>query len=223
MPKPFQHPESGVFYIRRKVPKDLQGGGLGREYKRSLGTRDPQEACRAFALAYEVSEQVFELARAQAKGLQKLTARDLQILAGRWFDKALAEADALGDFSGLLAQGPTMGWQQGDHTETYTPLVPVRQILDDHEPDLLDSTVLRHAREALRHECIPFPAEGSKEWRGLLAVFREHLLKLSDLAALRADGDWGAPVSNLGREVLSIKQSKQQSKPQRRLLDAFDG
>lgn len=222
MAQPVKHPASGIYLIRRKVPKDLQSA-LGHEYKRSLGTRDPGEAKRAFALAFEESEKVFALARAQAQGLQMLTARDLQILAGRWFDNALVEAEALGDFSGLLAEGPTIGWEQGDHTETYTPLVPVRQILDDHEPDLLDSTVLRHAREALRQEGIPFPAEGSKQRLQLLAVFREHVLRLSDLAALRAGGDWSAAMPSLGREVLSVEQSKLQSKPQRRLLDAFDG
>lgn len=222
MAQPFKHPVTGIFYIRRKVPKALQGA-LTREYKRSLGTRDPEEARRAFALAYEESEQVFALARAQAQGLQMLTARDLQILAGRWFDKALSEAEATGDFSGLLAEGPTTGWEQGDYTETHTPLVPLRQVIDDLEPEILDAPVLRHAREALRHEGIPFPAEGSKQRRDLLAVFREHLLKLSDLAAVRSGGDWSATLPSLGREMLSVEQPMQQSKLQRRLLDAFDG
>ncbi|MES2099475.1 MAG: DUF6538 domain-containing protein [Pseudomonadota bacterium] len=43
MAQPFRHPDSGIFYMRRKVPAELLAA-LGREFKRSLRTMDPAVA-----------------------------------------------------------------------------------------------------------------------------------------------------------------------------------
>ncbi|MED5611563.1 DUF6538 domain-containing protein [Pseudomonas sp. JH-2] len=42
MAQPFKHPQSGVFYLRRRVPDELRPIP-GHEYKRSLKTRAPPQ------------------------------------------------------------------------------------------------------------------------------------------------------------------------------------
>lgn len=46
MAQPIKHKTTGIFQLRRKVPEALRKA-LGREYKRSLGTRDPAGRPRA--------------------------------------------------------------------------------------------------------------------------------------------------------------------------------
>lgn len=77
MAQPFKHPTSGVFYLRRRVPGELRSV-LGREYKRSLKTRDPNEAKARFAAEYSKSEEAFSIARAQLAGRESLGHRDIQ-------------------------------------------------------------------------------------------------------------------------------------------------
>ena len=51
MATPFKHPRTGVYYVRRAVPKDLREA-LGKvEYLKSLGTKDPSQAKKDFAAA----------------------------------------------------------------------------------------------------------------------------------------------------------------------------
>jgi Arc/MetJ family transcription regulator len=67
MAQPYKHPRSGIYHLRREVPDALRDA-LGREYKRSLDTRDPDEAKARFAEAWVECERVFALARAQING-----------------------------------------------------------------------------------------------------------------------------------------------------------
>ncbi|MDB5820348.1 MAG: Integrase, partial [Rhizobacter sp.] len=62
MAQPFKHPESGVFYLRRKVPAELRDA-LGREFKRSLKTKDWSLAKSRFIAEFAKSEEAFALAR----------------------------------------------------------------------------------------------------------------------------------------------------------------
>jgi hypothetical protein len=83
MAQPYKHPQSGIYHLRRKVPDALRAA-LGREYKRSLKTHDPDEAKVRFAEAWIDSERVFALARAQANGEASYSRQDAQQLAARW-------------------------------------------------------------------------------------------------------------------------------------------
>ena len=49
MPGPWKHPNSGVYWLRRRVPDRLRSLVGKREEKHSLGTRDPHEAKRLHA------------------------------------------------------------------------------------------------------------------------------------------------------------------------------
>lgn len=44
MARPWKHPKTGIFWLRRAVPDDLRALVGKREEKRTLGTRDPMEA-----------------------------------------------------------------------------------------------------------------------------------------------------------------------------------
>ncbi|MEG0859757.1 MAG: site-specific integrase [Pseudomonas sp.] len=61
--QPFRHPDSGIYYLRRRVPDDLRHIIGKTEIRRSLNTRHHQQAKAAFAIAYVESEQLFNDAR----------------------------------------------------------------------------------------------------------------------------------------------------------------
>ncbi|MFU3272153.1 DUF6538 domain-containing protein [Pseudomonas aeruginosa] len=61
--QPFRHPDSGIYYLRRRVPDDLRPIIGKTEIRRSLNTRNHQQAKAAFALAYAESERTFSEAR----------------------------------------------------------------------------------------------------------------------------------------------------------------
>lgn len=64
--QPFRHPDSGIYYLRRRVPDDLRAIIGKTEIRRSLNTRNHYQAKAAFAIAYAESELLFSDAR---KGL----------------------------------------------------------------------------------------------------------------------------------------------------------
>lgn len=61
--QPFRHPDSGIYYLRRRVPDDLRHIIGKTEIRRSLNTRHHHQAKSAFALAYAESERLFNDAR----------------------------------------------------------------------------------------------------------------------------------------------------------------
>ncbi|UVL79341.1 site-specific integrase [Pseudomonas putida] len=61
--QPFRHPDSGIYYLRRRVPDDLRHIIGKTEIRRSLNTRHYLQAKAAFALAYAESERLFSDAR----------------------------------------------------------------------------------------------------------------------------------------------------------------
>ncbi|WP_419183056.1 DUF6538 domain-containing protein [Pseudomonas fulva] len=61
--QPFRHLDSGIYYLRRRVPDDLRKIIGKTVIRRSLNTRHPQQAKAAFALAYAESERLFSDAR----------------------------------------------------------------------------------------------------------------------------------------------------------------
>jgi integrase len=61
--QPFRHPDSGIYYLRRRVPDDLRQIIGKTEIRRSLNTRHYLQAKAAFAHAYAESERLFSDAR----------------------------------------------------------------------------------------------------------------------------------------------------------------
>ena len=221
MAQPFLHPSTGVFYIRRRVPDELRPA-LGREYKRSLKTRDPLEAKARHAVEWTRSEEAFSLARAKLAGVQVLTKRDMQQLAARWFRQELEELEQSGNFRAWLppASDATVietphGWEE--HREYLT----IRQaVAEDNETDWL-SVMRPYLLQALRSVNVAAPAEGTDDYAELAEAFHSHLLRLSDIAKLRDDGDWTSKPDVLELEPLSLERQRTEVKA-KTLTEVFE-
>ena len=61
--QPFRHPDSGIYYLRRRVPDDIRKVIGKTEIRRSLNTRNHQQAKAAFVVAYAESERFFQQIR----------------------------------------------------------------------------------------------------------------------------------------------------------------
>ena len=95
MTSPWKHPETGVYYFRRAVPADLRES-VGRSLlKKSLGTKDPNEAKRLIVPYIVESDELFHMARLRlSKGPESsLTPKDAAIIASRWYERMVREID----------------------------------------------------------------------------------------------------------------------------------
>lgn len=86
MSRPWKHPNSGVYWLRKGVPEDLRALVGKREEKRSLGTHDPIEAKRLHAEALAEIETKWANLRS---GSKPLTEREARQLAFRYHDRWL--------------------------------------------------------------------------------------------------------------------------------------
>ena len=85
MSRPWKHPNSGVYWLRRGVPEDLRALVGKREEKRSLQTRDPVEAKRRHAEALAEIELRWANLRAGPKALTEIEAHHMSATVhDRW-------------------------------------------------------------------------------------------------------------------------------------------
>src|SRR4030081_3425596 len=90
MSRPWKHPNSGVFWLRKGVPEDLRKLVGKREEKRSLLTRDPVEAKRRHAEALAEIESRWANLRAGPKVLTEREAHQLVAsVHDRWLQQHL--------------------------------------------------------------------------------------------------------------------------------------
>jgi integrase len=211
--------KSGIYQLRRRVPQPLQPV-LGLEYKRSLDTKDPQEAKRRFVHAWAESEAAFALAKARAGAAAKLTDRDAQVLAGRWMKQELAAVEASGNFRKWLVEGRTRILDRGDTYDEYQPLLDFREALDGDDDDA-EQIVLPYIRATLQAASLALPPPRSAEYRALRLAFVAHLYKLSDVALARLEGDWQAKPDTLAGESLR-QEVDEQARKVPTLLAAFE-
>jgi hypothetical protein len=78
MARPWKHPKTGIYWLRKAVPEDLRPLVGKWEEKRSLTTRDPSEAKRRHMEALAQLEVQWANLRA---GTQTLSERDAHELA----------------------------------------------------------------------------------------------------------------------------------------------
>ena len=84
--RPYKHPKTGIYWLRRGVPDSLRPVLGKREEKFSLGTRDPEEAKRLHAKAIVDLDARWANLR---QGERTLTEREAHDLAGPLFHKWL--------------------------------------------------------------------------------------------------------------------------------------
>ena len=200
MAQPFKHPTSGIYWLRRKVPPEHRAS-LGREFKRSLKTRDPVEAKARFAEAWSASERAFALARGQADGATVLGQQDAHQLAARWFRSEQVRLESTGAFTDMLAEAETWGHGVGDQYTEHARFETLREGADqDPSIDWADEVVKPVMVRTLRQHGMPVPPKDSRAHALLFAAFDEYIEKLSAWALTRHEGRQAA----LGQGVAPI-------------------
>ena len=214
---------SGVYQLRRKVPPELLAV-LGREYKRSLKTRDPAEAKVRFAEEWVRSERVFALARAQKGGAELLAPRDIEQLASRWYRSELAKAEASDDgLTAQLAEGRTRFSETAHGLERHVPLVSLTEAMQDDPEIDIAAFVEAAMKTTLKENGIPVPLPSTAIYGSLVTAFRSHLLKLSEVAFRRYMGDWVTTAPVLADEPLSFEGKRSPVVPEgKQLLVVFE-
>ena len=71
MARPWKHPKTGIYWLRKRVPDDLLRLVGKREEKRSLGTRDPIAAKRLHAAALADIELRWSNSEVASEGSQR--------------------------------------------------------------------------------------------------------------------------------------------------------
>jgi len=85
MARPWKHPKTGIFWLRKRIPDDLRHLLGKREEKQSLGTRDPNEAKRVHARALaELGERWANL-RSGPRAFSEREAHELVAPAYEWW------------------------------------------------------------------------------------------------------------------------------------------
>jgi integrase len=222
MPQPWKQPESGMYYLRLRVPAELRPV-LGHEFKRSLNTRSPAEAKARYPEKLLAAQQAFARAREQAAGKELLTDRDIEQLAARWYRDEAVQMEEQGAYGAWLVQGESVEVQEGATVRSVPVMKPLREAVEEEEDFGLPKLVSRIIDQSLRDHSIPKPRAESAAWKKLEAAFREHLFKLSDLAYERQQGNWGGSQAVLGPEPLTLERGTSQGPLQgMRLLALFE-
>src|SRR5215212_3206702 len=87
MARPWKHPKTGVYWLRKGVPEALRALVGKREEKRSLKTRDPDEARQRHAQALSEVEAQWAHLRS---GPRQLTQKEAHALASVHYDAIVA-------------------------------------------------------------------------------------------------------------------------------------
>jgi hypothetical protein len=144
MARPQKHPDSGVYWLRKRVPDDLRQLVGKREEKRSLGTRNPEEAKRRHAeVLSEIEAQWANLRH----GTRSLTSEEIESVAAllcsyyvtRFGNKSLRNVQAA-----LESQSGDKLWSKGNLSELLEDLPPTKWFLQPRGP----TTGARDARVA---------------------------------------------------------------------------
>jgi hypothetical protein len=81
MARPWKHPKTGIYWLRRAVPADLRAAVGKREEKASLKTRDPALAKQLHAAAMVALEERWANLRTPARRFENGQLQDITVLA----------------------------------------------------------------------------------------------------------------------------------------------
>lgn len=86
MSRPFKHPDTGMYWLRKRVPDDLRAALGKTEIKKTLGTKNPAEAKRLHAAALaEIEAEWAVMRKGAAPGLTEALIAELeQEICDRW-------------------------------------------------------------------------------------------------------------------------------------------
>lgn len=183
MTKPWKHPRSGIFYLRREVPEDIRKIIGKREWKVSLRTKDFATARPRFASELIRCEDIFLAAREQLAGRPRVLASDAPKLADRW------------------AQAVMESWES--KPEDLSDFL-IHPLADDDSPDIQlacdvvegsslkarQNAVEAFVRSTLAGHHLPLPQPSEPAYKALIDAFFSRWCDLCRMALARFAGDW---------------------------------
>ncbi|UTW04507.1 tyrosine-type recombinase/integrase [Amphritea atlantica] len=209
MASPWKHPDSGIYYHRVGVPKDIRDQIGKSVIKYSLNTRDFTEAKRLFASHYADTQALFQ----QARNRTTLSTKDIETLAQRWLQAAVDSMEEAGDFENYLAD---FGGNITDASSLISDALEkgykaqLRLVRYHVDTVLSDNNVLL--------------TEGSDEYKALTGRICWRLMELSKIAQDRFYGNWkSAPevAQRLSDHKLGTEKTKLNYKPLSVMVDDF--
>lgn len=175
MLRPTKHPKTGVYRIRSRVPKDLQGIIGSAERVISLATKSPEEAKRRAPAAERKIAEAFAAARATLGPARRLTHREITALCGDLYRETVGHWE---DDPGTAEDWKAYADQLYDELErdetTGDAVGPSRADLAD-------------AKRIIQARGVPADADSI---RRLASAFYRTKLKAAETLARRADGDY---------------------------------
>ena len=218
MTSPQKHPKTGVYYFRRVVPSDIREAlGRGREIKRSLKTKDRQEANRLIVSHIAETDDLFSLARLRLNESDdvKLTAKDAAVIASRWYERLKVEIDEKGGEVGLVTKSINSDGRLNFDNLSFNLYTNGSDIYRATESELnrLGGQLSEFIDAQLKLESIYVP-KGSESYRRLAIEFHNYLFELEKLSRARLVNDWSYKASpSIANEPLSIDSQPTDSRP----------
>lgn len=106
MTRPYPHPKTGIYWLRKVVPVPLRAAVGQRELTRSLATKDPQQARQLAPAVLAEFEATLAAARVSAGAGRPLSHREVMALCGVWYRAEVAEFED--------DPGDPEGWEVAD-------------------------------------------------------------------------------------------------------------
>ena len=195
MASPWKHPDSGIYYHRVGVPKDIREQIGKAIIKFSLKTRDYTQAKRLFLPRYEETLALFQ----QARDHVTLTPKDIEVLAERWMQAAIVDMEEAGTFDDYLIK-------YSDRSEDCSSFI--RDALQEDCYTTQIHMVRDHVASVLKDNNVLL-TEGSTEYRELTRHICFRLMELSKIAYDRFSGDW-LTVPNTNRNLINHRLSTEE-------------
>jgi integrase len=208
MAKPWKHPDSGIYYHRVEVPKDIRSIINKSWIKSSLRTKNFSEAKHLFALQYAETQALFSQAREQIS----LTPKDIEILTQRWFVYSLSDIEDDGNSEDYLITEDAEGGPRCRSGHIAEALE--RGYASQH------GLVKGHVKDVLKDNNILLP-EGSPDYQKLTESICWRYLELTRIAEDRHYGDWEAADAKFTQRAEDKLSTESKRKPIKtaRILD----
>ena len=208
MSSPQRHPSSGIYYLRKSVPRELVSIIGKTVFKESLKTSNLSEAKRLIVSRLENADNQIALARLKLAGAgsHMLTVRDCVVIATRWYEHSKKEVEESGKFEEFL--------EYQNNQDEYPHFFGLSDTLSlqgsevvratDNEWRQLAIELSEHIDSQLTREGIVI-AHSSDDYIKLAKEFHSHLLHLEAVCLSRHKRNWSHEPINIkiAREKLS--------------------
>ena len=187
MARPWRHPKTGIFWLRKRVPESLRPVVGQLEVKQSLGTRDPAEAKRLHTQALAALEQRWANLQSGSKSLSEREAHETVADAYDWWfelhsenpsEQTLWRTDLYNDLwnyrelAEMLHRTLDEGDLEDEDDECFAPLMRMEAFCRRNVDDLLNNEGLIVDGDSRRRLEFAFGAAIQQASQGLKALAR---------------------------------------------------